>query len=926
MKSLLITLTLACTFFQSKGQADPYRFSVSVSDHVLMAEPCRLSSSKTMTDIAAGEKYFMLGNFNLARKSWISAIRDIEQQVNPPQNKAIIKVDRQGLAAVQDRRPAIVKLTEKISIGALNEERLIDLTRCLNNLGIYYHSVGLLNIADVLFTKTLGYQGQALGKTSRNYVCTLHNLGNLRKDQGRYNDAEQIFDYVLSYYEKIEGMNSCEYATCLSNKAMLDVIVGRRTAAMSAYDKLQSMPLNDIFLPSSYQTQRFALNQALLKRSDGDNNIALQSLMAIKTHYDTTKHRRHPDYYDVVFEIGLTKNADSGSKGISIELLEEVLKSIGNDYGTRSAYYARVLKLKAQSQMNSDHIEEAQLSFEQIADIYKESFHDRHPSYLNALVDLSKIQWHYGRVEAASNNLQQAMSAYLYIIQREFPSMTEREQRQFWLVLKPNIDLFQGFALAQRLKYPGLMETAFNMEINTKGLILSNTKRIREEILSGNDGELKRKFQEWMRMKENLSYYYAIGDEALKTEEVDVAEYENSVSKLEKELYLQSAALSKTFNPERVDWKQLQNRLKPNEALVEIIRTASLDANLRDDNYTALLVKSTGPLLVIPLGKASYLEGEAYQNYRISIRRRKANEQSFHDYWSAVSAQLLGLNQVYLSRDGVYNTVNISGLKTGEGSFVIDLLNITLISNTKAFTSMAKHNRESSGTVYLFGNPDYSSNYDLSDLPGTEKEVLAIHSLLDSAEVKNQVHLLAEAAEERVKSLKDVAVLHIASHGFFKPAPRTGSRSLELSNTLTGGQADPMLRSGLLLAGAGTISEEAIAKGREDGILSAYEVMNLDLQNTKMVILSACESGLGDIVDGEGVYGLTRAFNVAGAELVLASLWEVDDYTTYKLMTETYREYSKTKDMKLAFLNAQRKIKEGAHDPSYWGAFVMIEN
>lgn len=133
---------------------------------------------------------------------------------------------------------------------------------------------------------------------------------------------------------------------------------------------------------------------------------------------------------------------------------------------------------------------------------------------------------------------------------------------------------------------------------------------------------------------------------------------------------------------------------------------------------------------------------------------------------------------------------------------------------------------------------------------------------------------------------------------------------------------DPMLYSGLLLAGVSNTDTKE--KTGEDGILTAYEIMNLGFSNLDMVVLSACETGTGEISSGEGVYGLQRAFLVAGANSLIMSMWKVDDQATKDLMTEFYKELFNKGDKREAFMNAQKKIKKKYKSPIYWGAFVMV--
>lgn len=215
------------------------------------------------------------------------------------------------------------------------------------------------------------------------------------------------------------------------------------------------------------------------------------------------------------------------------------------------------------------------------------------------------------------------------------------------------------------------------------------------------------------------------------------------------------------------------------------------------------------------------------------------------------------------------------------------------------------------------------SNQTLALLPGTKKEVGLIDSLFTSQEKNPAVFLSNEALEDSIKKIIAPQALHIATHGFF------------LENEESNDNADayvenPLLRSGLVLAGANSyISTGSVDESgdyEEDGILTAYEAMNLNLENTELVVLSACETGLGEIKNGEGVFGLQRAFQVAGADAIIMSMWTVDDNATQELMTNFYEEWLKTGNKHKSFITAQKRLKEARPAPYFWGAFVMIGN
>jgi len=172
-------------------------------------------------------------------------------------------------------------------------------------------------------------------------------------------------------------------------------------------------------------------------------------------------------------------------------------------------------------------------------------------------------------------------------------------------------------------------------------------------------------------------------------------------------------------------------------------------------------------------------------------------------------------------------------------------------------------------------------------------------------------------------------VLHIATHGFFQSDQKR--TFTELRGERPSGLEDPMLRSGLFFAGANrTLAGQPAAPDLEDGILTAYEMTGLNLQGTELVVLSACETGLGQVAAGEGVFGLRRALQVAGAEAVLMSMWSVPDRETQELMTGFYGKWLGGKEKHAALREAQLELREtvraryGQDLPYYWGAFVLV--
>jgi CHAT domain-containing protein len=184
--------------------------------------------------------------------------------------------------------------------------------------------------------------------------------------------------------------------------------------------------------------------------------------------------------------------------------------------------------------------------------------------------------------------------------------------------------------------------------------------------------------------------------------------------------------------------------------------------------------------------------------------------------------------------------------------------------------------------------------------------------------------LFADAAvESAIKHVRSPLVLHIATHGFFLPDRPVERAAAEPEGRLGGAIENPMLRSGLALAGANTwLDGGLLPSAAEDALLNGEDVSALDLTSTELVVLSACDTGLGDVTAGEGVFGLRRAFVLAGARTLIMSLWKVPDQQTQELMTEFYDRILAGAPRAAALRAAQLAIKAVHPDPLYWGAFI----
>ena len=225
--------------------------------------------------------------------------------------------------------------------------------------------------------------------------------------------------------------------------------------------------------------------------------------------------------------------------------------------------------------------------------------------------------------------------------------------------------------------------------------------------------------------------------------------------------------------------------------------------------------------------------------------------------------------------------------------------------------------------AFILGFPDYAGA--APALPGTKIEIDGIAKILKTAGYAVTQREQKLATEANLKAVKGPSLLHIATHGYFlvDSDVKGSAMGVDAENA----KNNPLLRSGLILAGAPDPNKEQTSvdlQSNDNGILTAYEAMNLDLEGTDLIVLSACETGLGEVKAGEGVYGLQRSFLVAGANALIMSLWKVDDEATQMLMTNFYTNWTKGGNKLKAFKQAQLQLMAKYKEPYFWGAFVMM--
>lgn len=787
--------------------------------------------------------------------------------------------------------------------------------------GLLYATMGRFTQAESSTAEALSLRREKLGATNPGVASSLNNYGVLHYNLARYYEAEQSLTESLSILQANQAQGAMPYAIVLNNQAMLQQTVGRfdeaeqtLKRAIAIAEKLQNS--------KSRSHLKFMSNLALLYQQVGRYGDAEALYLSMEKRLG----RNDPDYASMLINLAalyVTTGKD--------DKVEEPLKKAATIYkasfGEENPPYARAISDLGNFYRYKARYAEAQPLLDRALAIRDKTLGHNHPHYVQSKEDIAILFWKKEEWNHAYMTYRDVMEKTVDFINRYFPPMSEAEKTKYWDLLYPRFQRFKNFAIDCHFENKHILKDLHDYELTTKALLLNSTNKIKNAILDSKDQELIKDYFIWLDQKERLARLYAYSKNELKEQKINLDSMERAANGMERKLSERSSEFSSGYGVQKVSHTHVQQLLGDTEALVEIIRVRSFDQSFtREVKYIVLVLgrhDETSKMVVLKNGQE--LETRYAKFYQNAIQQRIDDRHSFEQFWAPIEADLKGKRMVYLSPDGVYNQLNLNTIKRPGGDHVINHFDLVILGNARDLIEIKKRKPITARkSATLIGFPEYGGT-SVAPLPGTKTEVEGISKVLKASSYQTAVHMQTSATEAVVKAVRSPTLLHIATHGYFLEdvGEIDGSAyGVHVENA----NNNPLLRSGLLLAGAGNTAAGAMPdlSSNDNGVLTAYEAMSLNLEETDLVVLSACETGLGDVKAGEGVYGLQRAFQVAGAEAIIMSLWRVDDAATQLLMTNFYSNWIKVRNKQKAFKQAQLQLMAKYKDPYYWGAFVMV--
>ncbi|HEY7185473.1 MAG TPA: CHAT domain-containing tetratricopeptide repeat protein [Vicinamibacterales bacterium] len=879
-----------------------------------------------------GDVFLLMGNSADAQRTWLEALSMAEKTLGP-------------------NHPAIAEFLRRVSFANFAAGRLADARRLRERA---------LRI------------GRSLPACDPAFARLLNSLALSLQYDGEYFEAQRLYQQALATSEKCVGATHSDYATYVFNDAALAREIGDLGEAERLYTQSIAVwskglgPTHDFVARGLDALAEVAALQGQLPRA---RSLYEQALTIHRSKLGPV----HPQVAWTLTNLAKTI-ADAGDVPTALQQVEQAIaifqKSGASD---EPDHFARVLELRGVLEARRGNLAAARTSLAAALTERERIFGTVHPLAAETRAAVANVDFArgaYGEALGAALTAERAGRDHLRFTARYLP---ERQAMAYADKRPRGLDLALSITAAGVVPDPSRVFDAF---IQSRGLVLDELAA-RARSANGRDGRVgalntkliaaRQRFANLVVRSLREPVPRALLDEARQQkEEAERAVAEGSAARLE--LTRASTNLA-----------DIQRALPANATLVSFVRygrTIASDAAQKPPtpSYAAFVIRGgSRRVTFVPLGAASTVDAlirawrdeASGQSQRVvlSAAQAEAAYRSTADrvrqaVWDPLDAATTGSAMIFIVPDGDLNLVNISALTDGQGRYLLERESVIHHLSTErdlvspmARPASAKTLLAVGGAAFddrdgASGRPassragcDALAQLRFNNLPGSLREVTEIGEMWPAFAGRPTILTGRSATETAVKNaLTDRRVVHFATHGFFLgddcPPVASGSRAIggapasaRKDQAIERVPDNPLLLSGLAFAGANRGA--AARPDEDDGILMAEEVVSLNLTGVEWAVLSACGTGLGEIKAGEGVFGLRRAFQIAGARTVIMSLWSVDDQATREWMRALYDgRFKKGLDTAHAVHAAsltvlrERRAKGLSTLPFYWAAFV----
>ncbi len=812
----------------------------------------------------------------------------------------------------------------------------------LNSLARIYVESGDYEVADSLYRTAMKIYEESLGLDHISYVNTRFNYATLLFQKGNFAAAEPIMLKMLEKKKSLISAKHPDYANSMNNLASLYRLTGNVGKAKRLYLEIIQLRKETLGKKHPYYIASIG-NLATLFNDLKEYEKAKPYYEEALALQEQVLGKGHPDYSLTLNNLGiLYNNLEEYDK--AAQLLKEALLIREQVFGQENPQFAKSLESIANLEISRSNYQEAERLLLQAESIKKVIYGEDHPEYTTTTKNLALLYYLKGDLEKAKPFFIHFQQKRIDEIQNNFAYMSENEKETYYTLFSEEFDIFKSFAMDYYQKNGTMAEDLWMHIIKTKGILLNNSMQIRNKILNSGQAEVLNLFNQYLMLKEQYVKYMHFSKDELAKMQVDLTQIESQIRNFEKELAFKSQVFADEMNKKDLRFEDFSGFLDGDMAMIEYFDYKKYrKKHFWDTTFYGALVfhDEMKQPEVLTLSNSKVLE-PFFQNslsiYQVSdyIMDENMRKELSALIWFPVEEIVSNKNRLYISTSDVINKVSFYALLDMKGKFLIDQYNVTYLSNIKNIRKEVAYDVKGKMKIDIYGGLRYDNETSKSEgtdvqkedalterwiyLPGTEKEAVKIADLLSQKSWQVDKYEGREGREEIFKKNQgnmSPNVIHLSTHGFFM------DRNVESPRNAFQSSGNPLYRSGLILSGANDAWQGLpVTPDAEDGILTAYEVANTYLKNTKLAILAACETGLG-VSSGSEVYGLQRSFLIAGVDQLMMSLWSVPDQETIILMEYFYQFFLESGNAAEALRKAQVEMSR-KFGPFFWAAFIIV--
>lgn len=779
------------------------------------------------------------------------------------------------------------------------------------------------------------------------YIRTIVTLSDALVQTGRLKDADITLDNSMDILRK-HGVKTKLIRHLYASKGLLYYLLDDIDNSIGWYKKAVEMfrQVND----RSISYARLLGNISLLYSKVGSYDVAkeyLDEAFGICSDFYSNDFSKSNDHFVLLNNLA-TNYWKLGEREKGIEMYKSIILNAAAHDEKR---------IKALAMCNMAEIYILSNDFEKGRRVLEEAISLDVDGYIKDMIDSNMLFCLImGKDGQAIERLREYNDYTKDRVAKVFSRFSELEREKYWTQWSRALVFLNNLAVSI-FDTNETRQMAYDIALYAKSMLVNSGQLLGNIVKERKDkpSELYALMQQY---KDSLSV------KGLSQDTID--SYRRVISQIEKQVISSIPNFDEAIKSQFKSFKDVQNSLLDNEVAIEFIFLPQVTIPIEDSkmSYSALILtkQNDSPKLVSlctedDLEKILCLHDSTLQSDP-NLLYSTTNRALYEKIWGNIEPFISNGAKVFYSPTGYLSRINLSAIYDGVQR-LSEKYDFYEVSTTAIIGERMKTRDTNNGKIIIYGDVNYNEDTETMEqvaysyktyspgtqlatrsisrgswdlLPGTKDEIDSISNIVRSKVNSLQVYNMNNANEESFKALnrKSPDIIHIATHGFFYPGYSRGQ--IKYFNTLgnyTAGDRH-MLYSGLLFAGANNAwLGKTIKEGVEDGILTADEISRIDLSNTNLVVLSACDTGLGDINKIDGVFGLQRGFKRAGVNSILMSLWKVDDEATKILMVEFYKNLMRGKTKHQSLKDAQRylcHIDNGKYDnPEYWASFIMLD-